>query len=132
MSMQSTVLIIDSDKESSIRIKNAFNLLDVESDSSLTAKEGISKLAQRIMESCFATEKSYKMILVAYDMPDMNFAKLMKKIKTTCKATPGLHPKVCCMTSGQSNEEVTSAVGDGAVTTFLPKPVSEDAIIKLY
>jgi CheY-like chemotaxis protein len=63
-------------------------------------------------------------IVVDYQMPELNGAELIRKIKTT-------HPNMkCIMLSGQANAiQVDDLVNDNLLDSFISKPWSEEELL---
>lgn len=98
-------------------IDGACTLLEF-STNPLEALENINQLIYEEIDVIF--------ILVDYQMPELNGAELIRRIKMT-------HPRMkCIMLSGQANAiQVDDLVNDNLLDSFISKPWDEEDLIRV-
>jgi len=117
------ILIVDDSKEWHHILENLLKVFDLEIEHANGGLEAFQKICKE--------DANYDLVLMDWNMPDIDGLETTKNIKDYCLKQNSLEPLSIIMTSAYKQDEITSEAKDIGINIYLQKPFSLLSIYKV-
>ena len=117
------VLIVDDNKEWHLILENILKTFDLQIEHAYGGQDAYQKVCQK--------ENYYDLVLMDWNMPDINGIEATKNIKQYCTQQNNFIPSSIIMTSAYRQEEIVDEAKNVGIEIFLQKPFNLVSIYKV-
>ena len=117
------VLIVDDNEEWHLILENILKTFDVQIEHAYGGQDAYQKFCQK--------ENYYDLVLMDWNMPDINGIEATKNIKQYCSQQNSFIPSSIIMTSAYRQEEIAKEAKNVGIEIFLQKPFNLVSIYKV-
>ena len=110
------VLIVDDNETWHEILENLLKIFEVKIDHAYGGEDAYKKVCE--------TENRYDLVLMDWNMPDINGIETTKNIKTYCEKQDTKEPLSIIMTSAYRQESIAKNAKEAGIEIFLQKPVN--------